>query len=79
MENEKNDNNALEFEKAIALASCAAVAWCQRTADNDHSKDCYLAPLMKAAAWVSRVRRNYSLPPLDLPEMIEVLSQPVSM
>lgn len=78
MENNRSALNAPEFEKAMALAACAAVAWCQRTAGDDRSKDCSLDLLMKAAAWVSRVRRNYNLLPLDLPQMIEALSQPVS-
>lgn len=78
MDDKNTGIESLQLEKAIVLAASAALAWHQQTANDEQFEDQSLALLMKACAWASMIRREHSLSPLNLPEMLELLPRPMS-
>lgn len=69
--------DALDREKALALAAVAATAWCARGTAGFLQGQQVLERVMSAASWVSRARRHHGLPPVGVAELVAAFSEPV--
>lgn len=69
--------DALDREKALALAAVAATAWCARGGNGAQPGRLVVEQIMGAASWVSRARRHHSLPAVGLVDLVAAFSEPV--
>lgn len=69
--------DALDREKALALAAVAATAWCSRGAAGAQPGPQVIERVMSAASWVSRARRHHGLPTVGVAELVAGFSEPV--
>lgn len=77
MTDELDAPDALDREKALALASVAATAWCARGGNGAQPGRHVIERLMSAASWVSRARRHHSLPAFGVAELVAAFWEPV--
>lgn len=69
--------DALDRDKAMALAALAATSWCARGDDGAPPGRLVVERVMNAASWVSRARRHHGLPAVQVAELVAAFSQPV--
>lgn len=69
--------DALDRDKALALAALAATSWCARGGDGTPPGRLVVERVMSAASWVSRARRHHGLPAVRVAELVASFSEPV--
>lgn len=69
--------DALDRDKALALAALAATSWCARGGDGAPPGRLVVERVMSAASWVSRARRHHGLPAVRVAELVASFSEPV--
>lgn len=69
--------DALDREKALALAAVAATAWSARGGAATLKGPQVVERVMSAASWVSRARRHHGLPALGVADLVAAFSEPV--
>lgn len=77
MTDELEAPDALDREKALALAALAATAWCARGGHGPLHGRQLIERVMSAASWVSRARRHHGLPAVSVAELVAAFSAPV--